>query len=115
MSCRQFDAGDEVEVTFRGTVNSAKDSVVNKGQRLIVGTDAGPTHAVYPSEMTYSVRLVKPATEPGHVYLDATGKLYYRLRDHEKWNNDPWMGVSDKMSWNEASVKRPLTKLVPER
>lgn len=118
MSCSQaYNVGDEVEVTFRGTVNSAKNSVVNKGQRLIIGTDAGPTHAVYPSEMTYSVRLVKPAVEEGCVYVDADGVLFYRLREGDKiyGNTDPWRGVTNSLSWNEGSVRRPLTKLVPER
>jgi len=115
MSCHRYSVGDEVEVTIRGKVTDVRDSVLHRGERLSVYASTGTTHAVYPSEMPYSVSLVRPAVEEGCIYLDATGRLYYRLRDNEKWNGDPWMGVSDKLSWNENTVKRPLTKLVPEQ
>lgn len=112
----KLNVGDEIEWTCRGKVTSVKISVLHAGQQVKaeIKGDSGITHIVYPSLAEFSVVLKEKVPEEGAVYMDDNGDLYYRLRESEKKNKDPWMSISDRISWRESTPLRPLTKMVPE-
>lgn len=101
--------GDEVVVTFRGTVAE----VGTYGFDLRAGAPSSlVTHMVVPhSDPAFEVKVVEPEYEQDAVYRSAAGFDYqYRLANSER----PWFSLRTLTYCARNIPVRPLRKLVPE-